>query len=141
MLIDANGELIAHRRKTNFVPMDDWSGFTKGEKALTTAFIEGIKVGFLICNDFNDKDYQAQVRGDPEIKIVLLPHASAGLESKATRSAPFPFPGAWLLAAQRVGKENGNDTYHGSWINDPNGHLVAAADDAEGLLYQVISAE
>jgi predicted amidohydrolase len=139
VIIDAQGEVIAHRRKTNFVPMDESSGFTRGEKTVTTAFIDGIKVAFLICNDFNDQDYQAQIRADPEIKLVVLPHASAGLESKATKTAPFPFKGAWMLAAQRVGKENGDDTYHGSWILDPNGYLAADSESAEGFLYQVIS--
>ena len=41
-------------RKSFFVPMDDASGFTRGEKELTAAFVDGIKVALLICADFNE---------------------------------------------------------------------------------------
>ncbi len=138
VIIDAQGEIIAHRRKSNFVPMDESSGFTRGDKTFTTAFIDGIKVAFLICNDFNDVDYQAQFKADPELQVVVLPQASAGLKPEVTNHSPYPFEGAWLLAPQRLGKENG-DTYFGSWILDPNGYRVAETHGVEGALYQVLA--
>lgn len=140
VIIDDQGEVIAHRRKSNFVPMDESSGFTRGEKVMTTATIDGIKFAFLICNDFNEAAYQAQFKADPEIKVVLLPQASAGLTSATVRNAPYPFEGAWLLAPQRVGKEN-DERYHGSWLLDPNGYIVAAAEGAEGSLYALVAVE
>lgn len=130
VLIDDAGEVIAHHRKSFFVPMDEWSGFTRGEKVLTTARIDGVKVALLICADFNEPSYQAQVKADPEIEVVLLPQASAGLLPSVVRTSPFPYAGAWLLAPQRLGLEGG-DRYHGSWIIDPNGHMVAEANGVD----------
>jgi predicted amidohydrolase len=130
VLIDDAGEIIAHHRKSNFVPMDDASGFTRGEKKLTTAFIDGIKVALLVCADFNELLYQEGVQADPEIEVVLLPQASAGLTTRTVRTSPFPYKGAWLLAPQRLGLENG-DRYHGSWIVDPNGAVPAEANGVD----------
>lgn len=74
IIIDNRDEIIAHRHKSDFVPYDTLSGFTAGEKIVTTAYIDTIKAAFLICNDFNNKKFQEQIKADPEIKLLMLPH-------------------------------------------------------------------
>lgn len=127
VIISDKGEVVAHRRKSNFVPMDWLSGFTPGEQALTTTSIDGIKVALLICADINDTSYQQTVAQDADIKAVVLPQASGGLEPDTVRHSSYQFPGKWLLAPQRHGQEAEN-MYNGSWVLDPNGYMVTSAD-------------
>ncbi len=127
VIINNQGEIIAHRRKSDFVIMDHFSGFTSGPKQITTTYINNVKVAFLICNDFNNKHYQEEITGDPEIQLLLLPHATANLEPDFWESYNYNFKGLWLLSAQRYGKEN-TRVYYGSWILDPNGYMVAYSE-------------
>ena len=136
VIIDDAGEVVAHRRKSNFVPMDNLSGFTPGRKQLTTAFIDGIKVALLICADYNEESYQEEIANSPDIKAVVLPQASAGLEPDTVRHSPYAYLGRWLIAPQRFGEEAGN-TYHGSWLLDPNGYMVSSVSEAGTAFYEL----
>jgi predicted amidohydrolase len=134
VIIDDGGNIIAHRHKSEFVPMDRWSGFTAGEKIVTTAYIEDIKVALLICNDFNKKSFQEQIKSDPDIKILMLPHATANLEPDFWERYRYNYNGLWLLSAQRYGEEN-RRRYYGSWILDPNGYMVSFSEGGAGYFY------
>lgn len=125
VVIDDAGEIVAHKRKANFVPMDDFGGFTKGERTAPTFMIDGVKAAMLICNDFNDATTRSSITTD--VRLVLLPQASAGLKPETVERSPYPFQGAWMLAPQRLGWE-GADRYFGSWVVDPNGAVPARAD-------------
>lgn len=127
VVIDDEGEIVAHKRKANFVPMDDFGGFTKGERTAPTFTIDGVKAAMLICNDFNDATTVASITGDRDVRLVLLPQASAGLTPETVERSPYPFQGAWMLAPQRLGRE-GADRYFGGWVVDPNGAVPARAD-------------
>ncbi len=131
VVIDDTGEIIAHRHKSHFVPMDCWSGFTAGEKIVTTAMRDDIKAAFLICNDFNSKDYQEQINSDDEIKMLILPHATANLGPDFWENYNYNYKGLWFLSAQRYGAENSRN-YYGSWILDPNGYMVACSESGAG---------
>jgi predicted amidohydrolase len=137
VIIDDNGEIIAHRRKSHFVIMDLFSGYTIGEKIVTTAYIDGVKAAFLICNDFNSREYQEQINTDPEIKMLVLPHATANLEPDFWENYQYNFKGLWMLSAQRYGEENSRK-YYGSWILDPNGYMVAYSETGPGYFYYQI---
>ncbi len=136
VIIDDTGSIIAHRDKSNFVVFDWLNGYTAGERSLTTALVDNIKVAFLICNDLNDRAYQAAAVADVQIKVLILPQASSGLRSDEVKTKPTPFPGIWFLAPQRYGRE-GLCTYYGSWIIDPNGYMVTSAD-SPGYSYYVL---
>lgn len=125
IVIDDAGEIVAHKRKANFVPMDDFGGFTKGERTAPTFMIDGVKAAMLICNDFNDAATRSSIT--PDVRLVLLPQASAGLKPETVERSPYPFQGAWMLAPQRLGWE-GADRYFGSWVVDPNGAVPSRAD-------------
>lgn len=140
VVIDDRGEVIAHRRKSNFVPMDEWSGFTRGDQTMTVTTLDGIKTVLLICNDYNDATYQAAVKADPEIKVVLLPQASAGLLPDTVRTHSYAYEGAWLLAPQRLGTEQ-NERYHGSWALDPNGFMVDDTETSGTDVYVVVATD
>lgn len=127
VVIDDAGEVVAHKRKANFVPMDDFGGFTKGERTAPTFTVDGVKAAMLICNDFNDAATVASITGDRDVRLVLLPQASAGLKPETVERSPYPFQGAWMLAPQRLGWE-GADRYLGGWVVDPNGAVPARAD-------------
>jgi predicted amidohydrolase len=128
VVIDDGGALVAHKRKSNFVPMDEAGGFTKGERVVPTFFIDGVKSALLICNDFNDATLRDAITGDPDIGLVVLPQASAGLKPETVERSPYPFGGAWMLAPQRLGWE-GLDRYYGGWVVDPNGAVPARATE------------
>lgn len=140
VIVDDTGEIIAHRRKSDFVIMDNFSGFTAGPEEVTTAYIDDIKVAYLICNDFNNKDYQEEINGDPDIQLLLLPHATANLEPDFWQTYKYNFKGTWLLSAQRYGKEN-TRMYYGSWILDPNGYMVAYSETGPEYFYYRIPLE
>lgn len=125
VVIDDAGDIVAHKRKANFVPMDDFGGFTKGERTAPTFMIDGVKAAMLICNDFNDATTRSSITAD--VRLVLLPQASAGLKPETVERSPYPFQGAWMLAPQRLGWE-GADRYFGGWVVDPNGAVPARAD-------------
>ena len=131
VIIDGSGDIIAHRRKSHFVPMDCWSGYNAGPKKITTAYIGDVKAAFLICNDFNSKDYQEEIGGDPEIQLLLLPHATANLEPDFWEKWQYNYKGLWMLSAQRYGEENSR-MYYGSWILDPNGYMAAYSETGPG---------
>lgn len=137
VLLDDHGEIIAHRHKSDFVPMDAFNGFTKGEEEVTTAFIEEIKAALLICHDFNNRDYQEEINGDQDIKMLLLPHATANLEPDFWERYRYNYEGLWMLSAQRYSKENTRQ-YYGSWVLDPNGYMVAFSETGPGYFYYEI---
>ena len=138
LIIDDSGDIIAHRRKSHFVPMDCFNGFTRGEKIVTTARIDGIKAAFLICNDFNSRAYIDEISGDPEVKMLILPHATANLEPDFWENYNYRYKGLWFLSAQRYCQEN-NRQYYGSWILDPNGYRRAYADSGPGWFYYEVA--
>jgi predicted amidohydrolase len=137
VIINDNGDIIAHRRKSDFVPTDCCNGFTAGKRIVTTAYIEDVKAAFLICNDFNNTAYQDQINEDPDIKMLMLPHATANLKPDFWETYRYNFNGIWLLSAQRYGKES-SSRYYGSWILDPNGYMVAFSESGEGYFYYQI---
>lgn len=132
VVIDDAGAIVAHKRKAHLVPMDEAGGFAKGERTVPTFFIDGVKTALLICNDFNDPVQREAVAADAEVRLVLLPQASAGLKAETVERSPYPFVGAWMLAPQRRGWE-GIDQYHGSLVVDPNGAVPARG--TEELLF------
>jgi predicted amidohydrolase len=140
VIIDPDGDIIAHRRKSDFVPMDCWSGYTPGPKKITTAYIDDVKTAFLICNDFNNKNYQEEINADPEIQLLLLPHATANLEPDFWKKYQYNYKGLWMLSGQRYGEENSR-TYYGSWIIDPNGYMAAYSESGPGYFYYEIPVE
>jgi predicted amidohydrolase len=140
VLIDHQGNLAAHRRKSDFVLMDRCNGFTAGQERVTTVSIDNTRAALLICNDFNNRDFQEQIKAEPAIKMLLLPHATANLEPDFYKRYRYNFKGLWLLSAQRHGSENGLD-YYGSWILDPNGYMVACSDSGPGYFYYRVPIE
>jgi predicted amidohydrolase len=126
VVIDPSGEVVAHHRKTNLVPMDQWSGFTAAPRALTRLTIDGAEAVLLVCADFNEPTLRDDIAKDASIQLVLLPQASAGLDPAVVTRSPYPFPGKWMLAPQRLGTE-GLDRFFGGWVVDPNGFVSASA--------------
>jgi len=119
------------------VPYDTLSGFTRGERTVTTATIDAVKVAMLICNDFNSLRYQRTIHADSDIKLLLLPHATANLTPDFWECYRYNYKGLWMLSAQRYGDEM-RRFYQGSWILDPNGYMVAHADSGPGyFVYRV----
>ncbi|MCU0821493.1 MAG: carbon-nitrogen hydrolase family protein [Spirochaetes bacterium] len=139
VIIDNNGEIIAHKHKSEFICLDKWSGFTSGKKELVTTYIDGIKVALLICADYNDQYYVDAIADDEDIKAIILPEATANIKYPVVGIKYWEIDyNRWIIDAMRYGKE-GCNMYWGSRIEDPNGNIVIDSGNVEGYIFYAVS--
>jgi predicted amidohydrolase len=147
VLVDAKGEIVAKYRKTHLyavAPVEEQACFVPGDAFASFAFGD-LRFGFSICYDLRF----------PEIyrKLVTEQNVGAFLISSA-----WPFPRdehfrvlaqaraienqSYVIASNRVGKDDELWFCGNSAIVDPRGVTVAAASsDREELIYADLSRE
>lgn len=115
-LVGPDGELVAVHAKVNLNGWDVEGGFEPGP-GVTVADVDGHRVGFLICSDFEGTDVMRDLAAEaPEAVLMPLSSAMSAAVDPTARQL-----GAWVLAANRYGDEGGV-AYDGTvWVSNPVG--------------------
>ena len=147
VLIDANGEILAKYRKTHLyavAPVEEQTCFTPGDTC--ASFVLGdLRFGFSICYDLRFPEMYRKLVTDQNVGAFLI-------------SSAWPFPRdehfrvlaqaraienqSYVIASNRVGKDDELWFCGNSAIIDPRGIIVAAASpDREELIHADVSEE
>lgn len=130
VLISPTGKIIARHRKfwiRNKI-------FTSGDRKLTTASIDGIKVAIIICADARSLKLLRAIRREC-VDLVLASLADYAT-SKKVNQLMGAFYDAWTMVANRYGEENSR-MWHGLiTITDPWARLRVSGMSKEQVLVQ-----
>lgn len=128
VLISPTGEVIAKHRKfwiRNKI-------FTPGDRKLTTAFVDGVKVAILICADARSLKLLRAIRRE-RVDLVLASLADYATSRKLNQLMGA-FYDAWTMVANRYGEEPPL-MWHGLiTITDPWARLHASGMSKEQVL-------
>ncbi len=147
VFIDARGKIMANYRKTHLfaeVPVEEHKCFLPGDK-LTSFEQAGLRLGLSICYDLRFPEVYRMLAVEDAVNVFVI-------------SSAWPFPRvdhfrtlclaraienqSYLIAANRVGTDDGISFCGTSAIIDPYGALLASASaDREELLQAEISPE
>jgi predicted amidohydrolase len=145
VLVDARGDIIAKYRKTHLyavAPVGEQTCFTTGEAFVSFAFGD-LRFGFSICYDLRFPEVYRKLVTEQNVGALLI-------------SSAWPFPRvehwrvlaqaraienqAYVIASNRVGKDDELWFCGSSAIIDPRGVVIAAASaDREELIHADIS--
>lgn len=133
VLLDPQGQIVSVHRKIHLTDWDIDDGFTAGD-TVTFDMIDGIKTATIICYDSMSADINKRIY-DAGAQLVLLPMADTVDETFIHFSTNVFDNLAWLVAANRVGNEDGN-TYDGHiFIAAPNGQIRGKSSKQEAYIY------
>ena len=147
VLVDAKGEIIAKYRKTHLyavAPVEEQNCFAQGDR-FASFVIGDLRFGFSICYDLRFPEMYRKLAIEHDVGAFLI-------------SSAWPFPRdehfrvlakaraienqSYVIASNRVGKDDDLWFCGNSAIIDPRGVIVAAASpDREDLIYADISQE
>ena len=147
VFIDANGTIQAKYRKTHLfavAPIEEHKCFSPGNE-LTSFALGELRLGLSICYDLRFPEVYRTLAVKDEVNVFII-------------SSAWPFPRVdhfrvlalaraienqtYVIAANRVGKDDGVPFCGNSVIIDPYGVTIAAASaDREELLLAEISQE
>src|SRR5215471_15697233 len=147
VLVDANGDIIAKYRKTHLyavAPVGEETCFAAGD-AFASFALGDLRFGFSICYDLRFPEMYRKLVTDQNVGALLI-------------SSAWPFPRvehwrvlaharaienqAYVIASNRVGKDDGLWFCGNSAIIDPRGVVIAAASaDREELIHAELSEE
>ena len=130
VLIDPSGKITAVHRKRKMRE----SFFTPGDKPVTVTQIKGIKTGIVICYDVQSKEVNKALRKN---KLDLIIHSLA--DDKDPRWFGIGFLSrsydAWIINANRFGKEGGHYWNGFLTITNPLGKICISGKEKEQYLY------
>ena len=147
VFIDANGAIAAKYRKTHLftaAPIEEDKCFSPGHEFASLA-VAGLRLGLGICHDLRFPEMYRTLAVNDNVNVFVL-------------SSAWPFPRgehfrtlvvaraienqSYVIAANRVGADNGVTFCGTSAIVGPYGVTIAAASaDREELIYAEITAE
>ena len=147
VLVDANGEIVAKYRKTHLyavAPVEEQTCFAPGDTFASFA-LGDLRFGFSICYDLRFPEMYRKLATEQNVSAFFI-------------SSAWPFPRdehfrvlaharaienqAYVIASNRVGKDDGSWFCGNSAIIDPRGIIVAAASpDREELIHADVSQE
>jgi omega-amidase len=147
VLVDAKGEIVAKYRKTHLyavVPVEEQTCFAAGDEFVSFA-LGGLRFGFSICYDLRFPEMFRKLVSEQDVGAFLI-------------SSAWPFPRdehfrvlaqaraienqSYVIASNRVGKDDDLWFCGSSSIIDPRGVTVAAASsDREELIHADLSQE
>jgi omega-amidase len=147
ILVDANGNIVAKYRKTHLyavAPVGEQTCFAAGD-AFASFALGDLRFGFSICYDLRFPEMYRKLVTEQNVGALLI-------------SSAWPFPRvehwrvlaqaraienqAYVLASNRVGKDDELWFCGSSAIIDPRGVVIAAASaDREELIYADLSQE
>jgi omega-amidase len=147
VLVDAKGDIVAKYRKTHLYavpPVEEQTCFTPGNE-FTTFSLGGLQFGFSICYDLRFPELYRKLATDQNVGAFVI-------------SSAWPFPRvehfrtlamaraienqSYVVASNRVGKDDDLWFCGNSAIIDPRGVVIAAASaDREELIHADLSEE
>jgi len=145
LLVDAKGDIVAKYRKTHLyavAPVEEQTCFAPGNE-FTTFSLGGIQFGFSICYDLRFPEMYRKLVTEQNVGALLI-------------SSAWPFPRdehfrvlaqaraienqSYIIASNRVGKDDNLWFCGNSAIIDPRGVVIAAASpDREELIHADLS--
>jgi predicted amidohydrolase len=147
VLVDAKGNIVAKYRKTHLyavAPVEEQTCFAPGN-AFASFVLGDLRFGFSICYDLRFPEMYRKLATEQNVGALLI-------------SSAWPFPRvehfqvlaqaraienqAYVIASNRVGKDDELWFCGSSAIIDPRGVIIAAASaDREELIYAGLSQE
>jgi len=147
VLVDADGNIKAKYRKTHLyavAPVEEQTCFAPGNE-FTTFSLDGLQFGFSICYDLRFPELYRKLAADQKVGAFIV-------------SSAWPFPRvehfrtlamaraienqSYVVASNRVGKDDDLWFCGSSTIIDPRGVVIAAASaDREELIHGDLSQE
>jgi predicted amidohydrolase len=147
VLVNAKGEIVAKYRKTHLyavAPVEEQTCFVPGD-AFATFALGDLRFGFSICYDLRFPEMYRKLVTEQNVGALLI-------------SSAWPFPRvehwrvlaqaraienqSYVIASNRVGKDDNSWFCGNSAIIDPRGVTVAAASpDREELIHAEMSQE
>ncbi len=147
VLIDSNGDIAAKYRKTHLyavAPVEEQTCFASGD-AFATFALGGLRFGFSICYDLRFPEMYRKLATEQKVGAFVI-------------SSAWPFPRvehfrtlamaraienqSYVVASNRVGKDDDLWFCGSSAIIDPRGVVIAAASaDREELIQADVSEE
>jgi omega-amidase len=147
ILVDATGEIVGKYRKTHLyavAPVEEQTCFAPGN-SFASLEVGGLKFGFSICYDLRFPEMYRKMATDQNVGAFLI-------------SSAWPFPRVehfrvlaqaraienqgYVIASNRVGKDDDLWFCGSSAIIDPRGVMIAAASaDREELIHADVSQE
>jgi len=134
VLLTPQGELAASHRK--FWIMNQ--AFTAGQRRLTTAQIDGLKVALLVCADVRSISILRAIRRE-KVDLVLAGLADYGTDASMSEIIGTFFD-AWAITANRYGVEDAIRWQGLTTITDRWGRLMQSSVGRECVLVQEIVA-
>jgi omega-amidase len=145
VLVDAKGKIVAKYRKTHLyavVPVEEQTCFAPGD-TFTTFALGGLHFGFSICYDLRFPEMYRKLATEQKVDAFIV-------------SSAWPFPRvehfrtlamaraienqSYVIASNRVGKDDDLWFCGSSAIIDPRGVVIAAASaDREELIHAELS--
>ena len=131
-----DGSLLGDYAKAHLVPMMDEPRYLTAGDQLTVANVDGVAAGFAICYDLRFPEHfrTLALRG---AQIMLLPaewpasrlhHWRTLIQARAIENQ------CYMLACNRVGRDQSNDFPGHSMIVDPWGTVLAEGGEDETIL-------
>jgi len=138
VLINPDGELEVIHRKYRLINEDKEIGFDPFPKTMSNvsvAEINGIKIGMIICADVGSYWLTEQLINQ---QVELVIHSLASFEPEFRIDAVARQFNAWVVFANRYGKEN--DTFYegNCYISDPTGTIRVGGNGEERYEYYKI---
>jgi omega-amidase len=147
VLIDSRGDIAGKYRKTHLyavIPVEEQTCFAPGN-SFASFELGGLRFGFSICYDLRFPEMYRKLATDQKLEAFIV-------------SSAWPFPRvehfrtlamaraienqAYVIASNRVGKDDDLWFCGSSAIIDPRGVVIAAASaDREELIYADLSEE
>jgi predicted amidohydrolase len=138
VLVDAKGEIVAKYRKTHLyavAPVEEQTCFTPGD-SFASFKLGRLRFGFSICYDLRFPEMYRKMAIEQNVGAFAI-------------SSAWPFPQAraienqsYVVASNRVGKDDDLWFCGSSAIIDPRGVVIAAASaDREELIHADLSQE
>jgi len=139
VVVDSAGRVVTSHRKMMLHSIDVANRVTEAPLNASIFAIDGVHFGLAICADANSTDLVNAYR-QAAIDVLLYSVTSkVPPTAKWLRYWPYaPIYDAWIVAANRVGRE-GDDDYPGTvFVAAPNGHVQVIGDRDDDYLVTVV---
>jgi omega-amidase len=147
VLVDSNGNILAKYRKTHLyavAPVEEQTCFAPGD-AFATFVLGGLHFGFSICYDLRFPEMYRRLATEQKVGAFIVSSAwpFPRLEHFRTLAMARAIENqAYVIASNRVGKDDDLWFCGNSAIIDPRGVVIAAASaDREELIHADLSEE
>ena len=147
VLVDAKGDIVAKYRKTHLyavAPVEEQTCFAPGDSCASFG-LGDLRFGFSICNDLRFPDLFRKPVTDQNVDAFLISSAwpSPRIEHFWVLTQARAIENqAYVIASNRVGKDDDLWFCGNSAIIDPRGVVIAAASaDREELIHADVSRE